>query len=172
LLSQRNTLAVDHHHPLRALAPLGFSDFRAPFFAGAKLPSRNDSLQFSCSRSFSSAKNARQIASQTLCSSQSRSRLQHVAGDGNSSGKSCQRAPLHRMHKIPSSTLRSSDGGRPPCGRLGRFGRKGQIFSLWASVRSRSYRAIGPPLAPLLEVISHIQQPNYHWFKSLYPVLK
>ena len=46
LLSQRNTLAVDHHHPLRALAPLGFADFRAPFFAGAKLPSRNDSLQF------------------------------------------------------------------------------------------------------------------------------
>ena len=44
LLSQRNTLAVDHHHPLRALAPLGFPDFRAPFFAGAKLPSRNDSL--------------------------------------------------------------------------------------------------------------------------------
>jgi len=45
---QRNTFAVDHHHPLRALAPLGFSDFRALFFADAKLPSRNDSLQSSC----------------------------------------------------------------------------------------------------------------------------
>src|SRR5437870_3973426 len=89
LLSQRNTLAVDHHHPLRALAPLGFSDFRAPFFAGAKLPSRNDSLQSSCSRSFNSAKKARQMASQILCSSQSRSRRQQVLGEGNSSGKSC-----------------------------------------------------------------------------------
>ena len=26
VVSQRNTLAVDHHHPLRPLAPLGFSD--------------------------------------------------------------------------------------------------------------------------------------------------
>jgi len=31
------TAAVDHHHPLRPLAPLGFSDSAAPFFAGAKL---------------------------------------------------------------------------------------------------------------------------------------
>src|SRR6266581_1844151 len=40
VLSQRKTLAVDHHHPLRALAPLGFSDSSAPFLAGAKLPSK------------------------------------------------------------------------------------------------------------------------------------
>jgi hypothetical protein len=45
LASQRNTLAVDHHHPLRAFAALGFADALAPFLAGAKLPSRNDSLQ-------------------------------------------------------------------------------------------------------------------------------
>ena len=38
VVSQRNTAAVDHH-PLRPLAPLGFSDSAAPFFAGAKLPS-------------------------------------------------------------------------------------------------------------------------------------
>ena len=48
VVSQRKTAAVDHHHPLRPLAPLGFSDSAAPFLAGAKLPSRNDSLQFSC----------------------------------------------------------------------------------------------------------------------------
>jgi hypothetical protein len=29
--SQRNTAAVDHHHPLRPLAPLGLSDCGAPF---------------------------------------------------------------------------------------------------------------------------------------------
>src|SRR5229473_758832 len=50
VLSQRKTLAVDHHHPLRALAPLGFSDSSAPFLAGAKLPSRKDSLHCSCYR--------------------------------------------------------------------------------------------------------------------------
>lgn len=44
-VSQRNTLAVDHHHPLRALAALGFADAVAPFLAGAKLPSMNASLQ-------------------------------------------------------------------------------------------------------------------------------
>jgi hypothetical protein len=172
LLSQRNTLAVDHHHPLRALASLGFSDFRAPFFAGAKLPSRNDSLQSSCPRWFSSAKNARQMVSQTPRSSQSRSLRQHVAGEGNSLGKSCQRAPLRRIHKMPSNTLRSSDGGRPPRGRFGRFGSKGRIFSHWASVSKRPYRAIGPPEALLPEVISHFEKSKHYSFSRLYPVLK
>src|SRR6266478_4508692 len=40
VVSQRKTAAVDHHHPLRPLAPLGFSDSSAPFLAGAKLPSK------------------------------------------------------------------------------------------------------------------------------------
>src|SRR5499425_1142211 len=172
LLSQRKTLAVDHHHPLRALAPLGFSDFRAPFLAGAKLPSRNDSLQLSCSRWFSSARNARQMVSQTPCSSQSRSRRQHVVGEGNSSGKSHQRAPLRRIHKMPSSTLRSSFGGLPPWGRFGRFGSKGPIFSHWASVSRRPYRAIRPPQALLPKVIAHFHPTNYHSFSPLYRVLK
>src|SRR5215472_137799 len=171
-VSQRKTAAVDHHHPLRPLAPLGFSDFSAPFFAGAKLPSRNDSLHSSCSRWFSSARNARQMVSQTPCSSQSRSRRQQVVGEGNSSGKSHQRAPLRRIHKMPSNTLRSSFGGLPPCGRFGRFGSKGRIFSHWASVRVRPYRAIGPPQALLLNVIAHFRPTNYHSFSPLYRVLK
>src|SRR6202167_2905952 len=50
LASQRNTLAVDHHHPLRAFAPLGFANSEAPFLAGAKLPSRKLSLQSSLPR--------------------------------------------------------------------------------------------------------------------------
>ena len=36
LLSQRNTLAVDHHHPLRALAALGFAAGVAPLFSVSK----------------------------------------------------------------------------------------------------------------------------------------
>jgi hypothetical protein len=73
---------------------------------------------------------------------------------------------------MPSSTLRSSDGGRPPRGRCGRFGSKGPIFSHWASVSRRPYRAIDPPLALLPEFISRFQQTNHHLFKALYPVLK
>ena len=45
--SQRKTLTVDQYHPLRSLAALGFTDRIAPFFAGAKLPSRNVSSHFS-----------------------------------------------------------------------------------------------------------------------------
>jgi len=71
VVSQRKTAAVDHHHPLRHLAPLGLSGSAAPFFAGAKLPSRNDSLHFNCWRSFNSLRNARQIFDQTPRSSQS-----------------------------------------------------------------------------------------------------
>jgi hypothetical protein len=171
LLSQRNTLAVDHHHPLRALAPLGFSDFRAPFFAAAKLPSRNDSLQSSCPRSFSSAKKARQMVSQICCCSQSRSRRQQVVGEGNSSGKSCQRAPLRKIQRMPSRTLRSLALGRPPRDLRG-LGSKGAIFSHWASVSRRPYRAIGPPSALLTNFISHFWQANHYWISSLYPVLK
>jgi hypothetical protein len=172
VVSQRKTRAVDHHHPLRALAPLGFADSRAPFLAGAKLPSRNDSLHFNCWRSFNSPRKARQIASQIPCSSQSRNRRQQVAGEGNSSGKSCQRAPLRRIHKMPSSTLRSLAGGRPPRGRGGRLGSKGRIFSHGASVSNRPYRAIGPPSGA-----DHFRDPppwenKYRKFKPLYRVLK
>src|SRR6266568_5794172 len=172
VLSQRKTLAVDHHHPLRALAPLGFSDSSAPFLAGAKLPSKKDSLHCSCFRSLSSARNARQILSQTPCSSQSRSLRQQVAGEGNSSGKSCQRAPLRRIHKMPSSTLRSEARGRPPRRREPGRGSKGRIFSHWASVNRRPYRAIGPPAALLTLFISHFRQPNYLRIQALHPVLK
>jgi hypothetical protein len=62
VVSQGKTAAVDHQHPLRPLAPLGFSDSAAHFFAGAKLPSRNDSLHFNCWRWFNSLRNARQIS--------------------------------------------------------------------------------------------------------------
>ncbi len=145
VVSQRKTRAVDHHHPLRALAALGLADSAAPFLAGAKLPSINDSLHLICCRSFSSPRKARQISSQTSCSSQSRNLRQQVEGAGNSSGKSCQRAPLRKIHKMPSSTLRSFAGGRPPRGRAGRWGSKGRSFSHWASVNNRPYRAIAPP---------------------------
>src|SRR6266403_877873 len=172
VLSQRKTLAVDHHHPLRALASLGFSDSSAPFLAGAKLPSRKDSLHCSCFRWLSSARNARQILSHTPCSSQSRSRRQQVTGEGNSSGKSCKRAPLRRIHKMPSSTLRSEARGRPPrCRERGR-GSKGRTLSHWASVNRRPYRAISPPSALLTLFISRFRQPNYLRIQALHPVLK
>ena len=47
-VSQRNTLAVCHPHPLRTFAFLGLADTGPPFLAGAKLPSAKFSAQWSC----------------------------------------------------------------------------------------------------------------------------
>ena len=80
--SQRYTLAVDHHHRLRTLASLGRADGGAPFFAEAKLPSANVSCQSSHPRASSVRRNARQISSQTPCSSHWFRRLQQVEGLG------------------------------------------------------------------------------------------
>jgi hypothetical protein len=178
VVSQRNTLAVDHPHPLRPLAPLGFSDSAAPFFAGAKLPSRNERLHFSCWRSFNSLRNARQMFSQTPCSSQSRNRRQHVEGCGNFSGRSCQRAPLRRIHKIPSKTRRFSIHGRPPWRCLGGLGSKGAIFFHCASVSHGPDRAtclrrqVGPPSALLTPFMLPLREPDHRHFRALYGVVQ
>jgi len=172
VVSQRKTAAVDHHHPLRPLAPLGFSDSAAPFFAGAKLPSRNDSLHFNCWRPFNSLRNDRQIFNQTPRSSQSRSRRQHVEGCGNFSGRSCQRAPLRRIHKIPSSTRRFSIHGRPPLRCLGDGGSNGAIFFHCASVSNGPDRAIHPPSALLTSLISYFQKLNRSCFNGMSKVVQ
>lgn len=103
VLSQRKALAIDHHHPLCTLAPLGFADSGAPFFAEAKLPSINASLQSSCPFRFNSSRKVRQIVSQTPRCSQSCRRRQQVAGDGYSPGRSCHLVPLRAIHRIPSN---------------------------------------------------------------------
>src|SRR5712671_2723314 len=162
----------DHPHPLRPLAPLGFSDSAAPFFAGAKLPSKNDSLHFNCWRSFNSLRNARQTFIQTPCSSQSRSRRQQVEGCGYSSGKSCQRAPLRRIHRIPSRTRRLSIHGRPPLRCLRGLGSKGAIFFHCTSVSNGPDRAIGPPSALLTLLMHCFGKHNHHLFRPLYQVMQ
>ena len=101
-------------------------------------------------------------------SSQSRSRRQQVEGCGNFSGMSCQRAPLRRIHRIPSSTRRFSIHGRPPLRCLGGLGSKGAIFCHCASVSNEPDRAIGPPSALLILLISHLRKFNYPLFKTLY----
>ena len=151
VLSQRNTRAVDHHHPLRPLAPLGFADFLAPFLAGAKLSSTNDSLHFNCWRSSSSPRNARQIFNQMSCSSQSRSRRQQVDGWGYSCGKYFQGAPLRRTQRIPSRTRRLSVHGRPPRGCFGGRGSRGSIFFHCGSVNNGPDRGIAAPFNHVIQ---------------------
>jgi hypothetical protein len=136
VVRQRNSLAVDHHHPLRALAPLGFADGRPPFFAGAKLPSAKDSDQSSWPCASSSPRKARQRASHTPCSSQASKRRRQVLYEGQprSRGRSSQRAPVRRTQRMPSRQPRGSAGGRPPFRERFVRGSKGAILAHCASV--------------------------------------
>jgi hypothetical protein len=142
VVSQRNTLAVDHHHPLRSLAAFGLSNAIAPFLAGAKLPSANVSDQSSCPFSSSWAKKARQALSQMSCSSQSRNRLQQVEGLGNCFGRSAHGAPVRNIQRMPSNTLRLSAHGLPPHLDVLSFGNNGSSFCHWTSVSLQRCLAI------------------------------
>jgi hypothetical protein len=140
--SQRKTFAIDHHHPLRTLAPLGFPDEGAPFFAGAKEPSAKVSSHLIRPLASSSLIKVRQILSQVPLSSQSRSRRQQVEGLGKHSGRSFHRAPLRKTQRIPSRQRRSSALGRPPKGLFGCGGSSGLIFLHWRSESNVSLRAM------------------------------
>jgi hypothetical protein len=134
MYSHRNTLAVDHHHPLRTLAPLGFSDLRAPFFAEANEPSMNVSSQWSRPRASSWPRKARHIRSHVPSSSHCRRRRQHVDPLGYPSGRSRHRAPVFKTQRIPSTTSRLLTRGRPPWGERRGRGRCGSILAHCASV--------------------------------------
>jgi hypothetical protein len=140
--SQRNTFAVDHHHPLRTFAPFGVSNPKAPFFAGAKDPSIKASSQSKRDFWSRSAKNLRHTSSQTPSSSHSRSRRQHVEGLGYLLGRSFHGAPVFSIQRIPSKTCRLSACGRPTRPGLG-LGSSGSIFCHWSSFKNRVYAAIG-----------------------------
>jgi len=128
VVSQRNTLAVDHHHPLRSFAPFGLSDASTPFFAGAKQPSAKASDQSSWPRSSSSDRKTLHASNHMSCSSQSFNRRQQVEGLGYLLGISAQGAPVRRIHKIPSKTLRLSAQGLPPFLAFLGFGNNSSIF--------------------------------------------
>jgi hypothetical protein len=135
--SQRKTLTVDQYHPLRALATLGFTDGCAPFFAGAKLPSKKVSSHLSRPSPSSAPSRVRHASSQTPSSSHCFSRLQQVDGEGNSSGRKRHAAPVCRIQRMPSKHARFDAHGRPRRSRrsLG-WGSNGSISSQCSSVNS------------------------------------
>ena len=141
--SQRNTLAISHHHELRPFPPLGFPDFWTPFFADTKLPSIKHSAQLIWPFLSSLLIKVRQIFNQTPSSSHLLSRLQHVLGLGYFSGKSFHLAPVRKIQRIPSSTRRLFFQGRPL---LFSFGKSGSISFHCFSVKYTA-RLIGfPPM--------------------------
>lgn len=148
--SQRKTLAVAHHHPLRTFSPLGATDSSAPPLAGAKLPSTKASSHSRCPRRSSFERNVRHIRSQTPCSSHIFKRRQHVDPLGYSAGRSRQRAPVFSTQRMPSNADRESAHGRPPRGDRGSFGSSGSILAHCASVTAT--------LRPRLRPIRHTSQ--------------
>ena len=146
--SQWKTAAVDQYHPLRALAPLGFANSSAPFFADTKLPSRNVSSQSSSWSWFSAANIALQAWSQTPCSSHCRNLRQQVGPLGYSEGRSRHRAPVRSTHRMPSTHSRFEAQGRPRLSRR-RFG-AGKKYSINAHCRSLSRMLPAQPIpAPI-----------------------
>lgn len=126
LHSDRNALAVDHHHALRTFPATCFADCRAPFFAVMNVASRNASSQSSNRRWSSMDNNFCQADSQIPSSSHIRSRRQQVEPSGYCSGKSRHLAPVRRTHNIPSTQDRFDAQGRPrPSGRRRGSGNRG-----------------------------------------------
>ena len=135
--SQRKTLTVDQYHPLCALAALGFTDGRAPFLAGAKLPSRKASSHFRSPAASSAPSSALHASSQTPSSSHCFNRRQQVEGEGNSSGRKRHAAPVCRIQRMPSKQARLEAQGRPRLSLRRRGGGKsGAINSHCSSVIS------------------------------------
>ena len=144
VVSQRKTLAVCHHHPLRTLSAWATTDAGPPFLAGAKLPSAKVSAQSSGPCSSSWPNNVRHAFSQISCASQARSRRQQVLGEGYRAGRSFQRAPLRNTHRMPSNTGRLAIGLGPPLGDAFGSGNSGAICAHWASVNSDAWRDMDP----------------------------
>jgi hypothetical protein len=133
----RKTSAVCHCHELRTLAPLGFTDASAPFFAATKVASIKHSDKLSLPRLRRSSASASKICLSTPADTHSRNRRWQVWYDGNRGGKSCQRAPERNIHRMPFSISRSSCRGRPlPSSRIGGLEISGSMISHCLSFNS------------------------------------
>jgi hypothetical protein len=133
----RKTMAVCQRHDLRTFAALGLSDCPPPFLATTKKPSMKHSDRSRSPRSFRSRARACRILSSTPSLRHSWKRRWQVAGEGYLSGRSCQAAPVRSTHKMPSSTSRLYNLGRPFPSSLGAFsGIKGSRIAHCSSIKS------------------------------------
>jgi hypothetical protein len=90
----------------------------------------------------------RQICNHKSSSAQRFKRRQQVAELGYRWGRSCQRAPVLSIHRMPSRTSRLLLRGRPPLNPGLSEGSNGAILAQCSSVRNFGVAAIGlPPIA-------------------------
>ena len=107
------TRAVCNHHDLCTLAPLGFSDAVAPFFATTKVPSIKHSDKSMFARSSKSRARACSTPSKTPERTHCWYRRWQVWYGGYLGGRSIQGAPVLSTHKMPSSTSLLARQGLP-----------------------------------------------------------
>lgn len=146
---QRQAASIGQDHDLGSLAALGLADVFTPFFAGANVPSAKPSRQ--SIRPLLSSMSSRRFhaLSRAPLPVHSAKRRQQVAYDGNRGGRSFQRAPLRRIHKMPSKQALGSAIGRPPLGLGSGLEKRSAISSQCSSLSSgcRSF-VLGSVLDP------------------------
>jgi hypothetical protein len=142
---ERKTSAVCHCHDLRTFAPLGLSHPWPPFLATTKVPSIKHSLRSRSPRSLRSWASSWRMRSMTPSATHFWNRRWQVWYGGYRSGRSCQGAPVRRIHSTPSSTPRGSCQGRPRRGSLARSssGISGSMIAHCSSVRSIAHLGFG-----------------------------
>lgn len=133
---ERKTKAVCHCQELRTFAPLGLSDFSAPFLATMNVQSMKHSDKSNSPRvRRSSAKVSKSRASRPSFTHCWNLRWQVWYG-GKRSGKSHQRAPERRIHSTPFKTSRSGRRGLPRACTEGGLSNNGSIKDHCWSVNS------------------------------------
>jgi hypothetical protein len=140
------TRSICNHHELRTFAPLGFSDFRAPFLATLKDPSMKHSDRSMPPRSSKSLASASMTERSTPSPTHRWNRRWQVWYGGKRSGRSDQGAPVRSTQRMPFMTWRLSFHGRPrPSARRGSTGINGSSTTHCSSVNSS---ALLIPCAP------------------------
>lgn len=150
----RKTMSVSDRHDFCTLSPLCFPNKRAPFLAGAKLPSTKHSSKSIPPRSFKSLARALTTLSNTPFFTHSWKRRWQVDLGGYLLGNSSHCAPVRSIHSTAFITSRGSRHGRPfPSSRTRGFGIIGPMISHCLSLKS-----IGSP--QLADVTSNIEPEN------------
>src|SRR5580692_5983190 len=141
---ERKTMAVCNAHDLGALAALGFSNQEPPFLAGTKVPSTKHSLRSNPPASWRCEASVNKSFSMTPERTQCWKRRWAVWYGPYRGGRSFHGAPVRRIHKTPSSTLRRSLHGRPrPSSRTRSSGRMGStIFHCWSVKSIHNYYTV------------------------------
>lgn len=154
LSTERQSITIDEDHDLSPLAAFGLTNAFSPFFADENVPSAMVSSQSRRPLRSSLFSNRFQAWSQTPDSVHCWCRRQQVAGEGKCGGRSFQRAPVRKIHRIPSTHSRGGMRGLPPSGDGGSSENRSAINNHCSSVSCAGsfLEPVGTEAAPVLRI--------------------